>query len=469
MTFKSNKCPKRSRENLSLCQKKKFKPSTNSSDLSSSSSLLSVDSVCSVPASEDGHNLFKRRKIAKECNFLLTNGNVRESRTRSFTTFGDNSLLIQNGGGRSLTVPSNVQVSKYGANIDEYTTEYKEPREASKGSICKNSSGSLSDVDDRNSISISSMPSYLNHKTKDARDCSLSNTIATKQVPVTDLTSSRELCISMPKRDIPIEMSELSNASTTITHDDNERNPLFACKRCGSLEDPCQMLICDCCEGAFHLQCCQRRIKKIPDKEWFCLDCSRKNPKRQALPSRKDGSLKHIERPRRGLCSIGDMLMNAKPYETQVRIGRDFQAEVPEWSGRISCSDDDFVEPSEIDATEITSVDLQQSSRCKDKKKSIGNWIQCQEVLDTGVVCGKWRRAPLFVVQSSNWDCSCSVLWDPIHADCAVPQELETDKVLEQLQYINKVVALVALLTPEHTIFKGGCSCKPGLVCVCCH
>ena len=98
----------------------------------------------------------------------------------------------------------------------------------------------------------------------------------------------------------------------------------------------------------------------------------------------------------------------------------------------------------------------------QDKKTSIGNWIQCREVLDTGVACGKWRRytlhskwllflysydcayttmlthnvtyvyafftawtfgrAPLFVVQSSNWDCSCSVIWDPIHADCAVPQ-----------------------------------------------
>jgi hypothetical protein len=28
----------------------------------------------------------------------------------------------------------------------------------------------------------------------------------------------------------------------------------------------------------------------------------------------------------------------------------------------------------------------------EDKKTSIGNWIQCREVLDTGVVCGKWRR-----------------------------------------------------------------------------
>ncbi|GJN39021.1 hypothetical protein PR202_gb28114 [Eleusine coracana subsp. coracana] len=72
-----------------------------------------------------------------------------------------------------------------------------------------------------------------------------------------------------------------------------------------------------------------------------------------------------------------------------------------------------------------------------------------------GTLC----RAPLFVVQSSNWDCSCSVIWDPIHADCAVPQELETDEVLKQLKYITSaltqnlnqtnrdLVAVILLLT----------------------
>jgi hypothetical protein len=30
------------------------------------------------------------------------------------------------------------------------------------------------------------------------------------------------------------------------------------------------------------------------------------------------------------------MLMNPEPYDTQVRIGGNFQAEVPEWSGPIS-------------------------------------------------------------------------------------------------------------------------------------
>ncbi|VAI80512.1 unnamed protein product [Triticum turgidum subsp. durum] len=106
---------------------------------------------------------------------------------------------------------------------------------------------------------------------------------------------------------------------------------------------------------------------------------------------------------------------------------------------RSNFCDDYFGEPAELDATEMTNLSLQLSLRREDKKTSIGNWIQCQEVLDTGAICGKWRRAPLFVVQSSDWDCSCSVLWDPIHADCAVPQELGTAEVLQQLKYINKL------------------------------
>jgi len=33
-------------------------------------------------------------------------------------------------------------------------------------------------------------------------------------------------------------------------------------------------------------------------------------------------------------------------------------------------------------------------------------------------------RAPLFEVQTDSWECFCSILWDPAHADCAVRQLL---------------------------------------------
>ncbi|XP_044956321.1 uncharacterized protein LOC123407282 isoform X2 [Hordeum vulgare subsp. vulgare] len=445
MTIKSMK-------NTFLCQTEKSKSSVNFLDLSSSSSPPVVDGVCFDPTSEDDHHLYKRRRTDKKCHFVPTNangnknmstnrnviksttdGNERKSTTKSSATFGDISPRVQKFG-EAIIVPSDGEVSKSETNIVEYATKYKDPAEASKRSSWKNSPVSLSTVVDRKSISISSRPSYINHKVEDSRDCSLSDTESFMEL------TSREVCISLLERDIVlIEKSELSSTSATLTHDDNESKTLFACKSCGSFEDPCRMLICDCCEEAFHLLCCHRRIKKIPDNNWYCLDCSRKKPKKQRemLPS-AEGSAKHIQRPLRVLRSKGDMLMNGEPYDTQVRIGRNFQAEVPEWSGPIS-GDDYFVEPAELDATEMTNLSLQLSLRREDKKISIGNWIQCQEVLDSGAICGKWRRAPLFLVQSSDWDCSCSVLWDPIHADCAVPQELDTAEVLEQLNYINKL------------------------------
>ncbi|VAI80507.1 unnamed protein product [Triticum turgidum subsp. durum] len=435
MTLKSMK-------NTFLCQKEKSKSSVNFLDLSSSSSSPVVDGVCFVPTSEDDHHLYKRRRTDQKCHFVPTNangnksrstnrnairsttdGNARKSTTRSSATFEDISP-------QALIVPSDGEVSKSETNIVEYTKKYKDTAEASKRNSWKNSSVSLSTVDDRKSISISSRPSYIKHKVEDSRESDTESLM--------ELTS-REVCISLLERDIVlIEKSELSSTSTTLTHDDNESNTLFACKSCGSFEDPCRMLICDRCEEAFHLLCCHRRIKKIPDNDWYCLDCSRKKPKRQRemLPSTK-GSAKHIQRPLQVLGSKGDMLMNAEPYETQVRIGRDFQAEVPEWSGPISGSDDYFGEPAELDATEMTNLSL--SLRREDKKTSIGNWIQCQEVLDTGAICGKWRRAPLFVVQSSDWDCSCSVLWDPIHADCAVPQYYFLTSVVQSFGCIKHV------------------------------
>ncbi|KAL6603111.1 hypothetical protein ACP70R_043472 [Stipagrostis hirtigluma subsp. patula] len=437
MTLKSNRCSEENYREPLLCRKKEFKSAViRIVDSSLNSSSLPANSI-SVPASEDGCYLNKRRKMDEEYNSLLTNGNMRESTRRSFTPSGNNSSLSRNGDGKSHMVSSSVEVSKSAANTVEYSRDYQEHAEASVGSFLRNSARSHSDVNDGQSSSISSVEPYINRSIEDTLKCSSPDVNAAK--PVTEL-SARDLCISILKRDIfPTKEAELRRTSTTIASDDNESSPLFECAKCGSMEDPSNMLICDRCEGAFHLSCCHPRIKKIPEEEWYCQVCARKKPRRQheKLKSPNDGLPKGIQRPRRGLGAIRDMFVDSEPYETEVRIGRDFQADVPEWSGPVSSNEDQFGEPSELDPSKTTMLGRLQGF--KDKKTSIGNWIQCREVLDTGVVCGKWRRAPLFVVQSSNWDCSCSVIWDPIHADCAVPQELETDEVLKQLKYINKL------------------------------
>ncbi|GKA80099.1 zinc finger, CW-type containing protein [Tanacetum coccineum] len=98
----------------------------------------------------------------------------------------------------------------------------------------------------------------------------------------------------------------------------------------------------------------------------------------------------------------------------------------------------DYIEPTEISSLECASYQDWGSSKLS-RLSPIGNWLQCRHVVDdvVGTVCGKWRRAPLFEVQTDNWECFSSILWDQTHADCAVPQELDTEQVLKQLKYIE--------------------------------
>jgi hypothetical protein len=270
---------------------------------------MPVDSICSIPASEDGFYLNKRRKMDEECDHLLTNGNMRDGSMTNFTTTGYISSPEHNTVGQSCMVNSSAEFS----------------------------AGSRSNVNTGQLSSSSSAPSYISQSIKDARECSLPDTNTAK--PVTELKSARDLCISILKRKIcPAKDSELSRTSSTIDHDDNLNSPLFECMKCGLMEDPSKMLICDCCEGAFHLLCCNPHVKKIPEEEWSCLACKRKKPKRQhgKLTNPKVKSSKGIQRHCRGLGPIRDMLVDYESYESEVRIGSMFQAEVPEWAGPIS-------------------------------------------------------------------------------------------------------------------------------------
>ncbi|XP_058113601.1 uncharacterized protein LOC131256656 isoform X2 [Magnolia sinica] len=214
----------------------------------------------------------------------------------------------------------------------------------------------------------------------------------------------------------------------------------LSCKVCYRIENPLKMLICDLCEEAFHLSCCNPRIKRIPVDEWYCQPCLKKKPKPLLgiAGSRKSLNTASEEYRRKSLQSCDPILFmfeDTEPYTTGVRIGKAFQADVPDWSGPISDNSNIFGEPLEIDPAECARLN---GWTCN-KQKSVGNWIQCREVIDEdgGVICGKWRRAPLFEVQTDDWDCSCSVLWDPIHSDCAVPQELATEEVMGHLKYIE--------------------------------
>ncbi|KAE8125915.1 hypothetical protein FH972_020676 [Carpinus fangiana] len=241
----------------------------------------------------------------------------------------------------------------------------------------------------------------------------------------------KELCISVLRSNGLLERAcrKRSCASTDVLGIGSDIGYTQSCKQCSLSENILIMLVCDQCEEAFHVSCCKPKLRMLPIDEWFCHSCSKMNCN---LSNKKSVSNSCITRSytasRFGSGPIAHMLKHTESYASKVRIGKYFQAEVPDWRDQISNFLVKFPLP-----------------------KSASNWLQCLEVLydDSrecvkGTICGKWRRAPFAEVQTDVWECSCAVLWDPAHADCAVPQELETEQVLQHLKQIEKLKSRLA-------------------------
>ncbi|XP_065849285.1 uncharacterized protein [Euphorbia lathyris] len=281
----------------------------------------------------------------------------------------------------------------------------------------------------------------------DSVECSSSSVMAAEFSE--EGMSEKDLCISILRSQGVLHgISPSRNyASAEGVGDSSASSCSRLCKICSHPESALKMLICDNCEDAFHLFCCNPRVKKIPLDEWFCHSCSKKCHK--ILKEAIFTSPYVIGKERRFLSSSIEesnpillMLRDTGPYSSRVRCGKGFQAEVPEWSGPITNDIDKIPEPLEMDPSDfISSIELNFKDRSK--VSSISNWLQCRAAVDdagesaNGTICGKWRRAPLFEVQTDKWECFCSLGWDPIRADCAAPQEVETDQVLKQLKYIQ--------------------------------
>ncbi|XP_042384019.1 uncharacterized protein LOC121976088 isoform X1 [Zingiber officinale] len=255
-----------------------------------------------------------------------------------------------------------------------------------------------------------------------------------------DFHSTKELCIFILKSHglLGVTSESVSCVSLEVIDGLTSKSNLL-CKLCYQSGSPSGMLICDLCEEAFHINCLNPKINKIPIDEWNCQPCSRNKPNvpEQGL-SISCGDLS----------SIAFILRDKLPYTTGVRIGKDFQAEVSEWSGPVPDEEfHPFEEPLEVDFAECS---LTASNFNKQPKSdSVGNWIQCREIVysgddDEGTICGKWRRAPLFLLQTDDWDCSSAIPWDPDHADCAVPQELPTEEVMRHLKFVETLRSRLA-------------------------
>ncbi|XP_020522588.1 uncharacterized protein LOC18433671 isoform X2 [Amborella trichopoda] len=257
-------------------------------------------------------------------------------------------------------------------------------------------------------------------------------------------------------------LGQLWSEESSISPDDvGDNTCMQQCKVCGVTEKSSKLLICDECEEAFHMLCCNPRVNRIPVEVWFCQQCKRQRKRslgrklRSSSPSSSDEMLFEMKDvPVRRPNPLTFMFKDTEPYTTQVRIGEEFQAEVPEWSGPISADPDNPFMGTPLESAHLDClIDKRGKNGHSIVTASVGNWLQCRATSCDGdaMSCGKWRRAPLYETQTDDWDCSCAVRWDPTHADCAVPQELSTNEVLGHLKYIE-----VDLDTQDRTIERQG-------------
>ncbi|KAL7263416.1 hypothetical protein ACSBR1_001559 [Camellia fascicularis] len=208
-----------------------------------------------------------------------------------------------------------------------------------------------------------------------------------------DDLSEKDICILILRRQgllegvCPIRSRTPAEGLGTIS----DSSCIRTCKVCDHPETTLKMLICDQCEEAFHLSCCNPCITNTLIDEWFCHSCLKKKHKilkeTTTITATSEGKLG----------AIASMLKDTGPCTHNVRIGQDFQAEVPDWSGSSVDEVDTIGEPLEIESSECVSLhDWNSSKPCR--LSSIGNWLQCREVIEgigegvDGTICGKWRR-----------------------------------------------------------------------------
>lgn len=290
-------------------------------------------------------------------------------------------------------------------------------------------------------------------KVNDAGECSSSEALGMDGLQ--DITCKKDVMASIFG---VLGIDEAVGASSKGLSTNSNCICSLSCKVCDQSEMTVKMLICDQCEEAFHTSCCNPPVKKIPRNQWFCHSCLKKRYKvlkkasKESLKTKSEVSKCRNATSKCASRPIARMLEENKPYTSNVRVGPEFQAEIPDCRGPVSKEIVNIGESLEI----YPSVGLssQEGNLGKNIHISICNWLQCRQVMDgEGVVrtiCGKWRRAPLFARQTNTWECFDSFLWDPAHADCAVPQELDTEQVMKDLKYIEMLRPQLA--AKEHTV-----------------
>lgn len=267
------------------------------------------------------------------------------------------------------------------------------------------------------------------------------------------------------------------------------------CIICGKAEDSTHTLLCDRCFCAVHMGCLKPSLTTPPESdEWLCPGCEKEredeakgcrsgpvNDKEviEADAARKspvtcsEGKRRWTRPSESGKGGKCQRLLRGDVFSVdRARIGPAYQADVPTWSGQPCDEEIDEDRPhfgNELEYSLEEKVEMQQASvdafhnivwplnwlpASSLPEGTPEKWLQCTRVVyDEGdirpdgkvvrrpVECGKWRRAPLNAENGPDWECSCAVVWDPIHSDCSVPQEFVKKEMDKRLRAIAEVDA----------------------------
>ena len=55
--------------------------------------------------------------------------------------------------------------------------------------------------------------------------------------------------------------------------DDCDLHKICTCRGCGDKADGTNCLVCDSCEGMYHISCIEPAVTEIPSKSWYCANC----------------------------------------------------------------------------------------------------------------------------------------------------------------------------------------------------
>ncbi|WOL13461.1 hypothetical protein Cni_G22231 [Canna indica] len=350
-----------------------------------------VNATClSLEDHKDGY-VYKRRKLSGNSVALLPEENMAAKGTKAVTERATVGILTAD----DESVPNGIY-SIGESEVPNNTSNGKSSKSVLQH--CYNSNGRCSSSKSNSEHT----PTFLDIETDDAGECSSSDVLELAG----EFSSARELCIHVLRSHGLLGKPCRSGTCAVLEISCDDINKFSQkCKTCGLLDDPLEMLICDHCDEAYHPSCYKPRVrknqvKKIPTGEWYCRACFKKKPK----PQYNELPVSASDQPTRRKYSISSMLADMKPYTTGARIGKDFQVQVPEWSGPVSNEDSYFEHPHEMDST--ASLYLNGWNGKKPQKScSTGNWVQCREVLISDaseeIICGKWRRY-LLAFMSAN-------------------------------------------------------------------